>query len=661
MTRTAEPTFTDTHRRALAAFADTIVAAVPVPPGQTDPDGFYARTASELAIPAAAEQVLLATVAPDELTGLLALLAALAGLGLDAQPLVVREEIIAGVAASGPAAAAGLDALTKLTLMLSYALPDVTGVNPFWRTWGYPGPVAAPPQTPKTITALTPAGDTELHADVVVVGSGAGGGVIAARLAEAGHDVVVLEAGGYFNEADFVQYELVAYQNLYLRGGYFATADGMVTLVAGSNLGGGTTVNWSNSVRPRADVLAGWAREQGMAGVDTGEFSAHVDAVLARLAVNTECSDFNDPHQRLAEGAGKLGWHVRTAALNLDAARYDPELAGYTGYGDQTGAKQSTLRTWLQDAHDAGARILVRTWAEKILVVDGRAAGVQARYADPATGATAQVTVRARYVVSACGSLETPALLLRSGIGGPAVGTNLRLHPATVVGGVYPDPQRTWWGPSQAAILDEFAGKDDGIGHIIEGVQHGYGLLTASIPWRNAAEHKARARQLGHASWFVGIVQDRGSGRVTIDDAGQAVHTYPLADELDRQHVRDTVEAMVRLHEAAGADQIVVPAPGVEYWRRGADLDAFLAAVADQPLGPGGIPLFSAHQMGSAAIGLAPATSVAGPTGEMHDTPGVWIGDTSAFPTSSGVNPMVTTEALAHRTAGFISAALVQD
>jgi choline dehydrogenase-like flavoprotein len=199
---------------------------------------------------------------------------------------------------------------------------------------------------------------------------------------------------------------------------------------------------------------------------------------------------------------------------------------------------------------------------------------------------------------------------------------------------------------------------DDGVGHIIEGVQHGFGLLAASLPWRTAAEHKQRTRKLGHASWFVGIVQDQGSGHVTIDDAGQAVHTYPLDNELDRQHVRDTVEAMVRLHEAAGADEIVVPAPDVTPWKRGDDLDAFLALVAKAPLGPGGIPLFSAHQMGSAPIGREPAVSVAGPTGELHDTKGVWIGDTAAFPTCSGVNPMVTTEALARRTAGYLAVAL---
>ena len=265
--------------------------------------------------------------------------------------------------------------------------------------------------------------------------------------------------GGYFNEADFAGYELWAYQHLYLRGGYFPTADGNVALVAGSALGGGSLVNWSNCIRPPAEVRRRWAREFGLAGVDGDGFDGHVDAVLKRISAGTDCSDFNDPHRRLREGADKLGWHLRTAALNLAADRYNPQLAGYAGYGDQTGAKQGTLHTFLQDAVDAGAQVLVRTRVQKVLVADGHAVGVTGSFADPATGVTAAVTIRAPHVVLACGALETPALLLRSGIGGPAVGQNLKLHPAVGVGGIYAEPQVSWWGPPQAAIVDEFAGK----------------------------------------------------------------------------------------------------------------------------------------------------------------------------------------------------------
>src|SRR4051812_31269125 len=284
--------FSDLQRATLAALADTFCAAVPAPDGY-DQDGFYSRTASDLGVPAAAEQYLLAMVPEVQMAGLLQLLDTMASLGLKNQPLVTREVIAKTVAGIAPEARAGVDALRQLVLLLAYGNPDESGKNPFWTTWGYPGPVSAPPDVPKTLATLAPDGDTELTADVVVVGSGSGGGVVAAELATAGHDVLVLEMGGYFNEADFNQYELWAYENLYLRGGYFPAADMNVSMVAGSTLGGGSTVNWSNSVRPRPDIRARWANEFGMTGVDTEEFDAHVEAVLTRISANTHCSDRN--------------------------------------------------------------------------------------------------------------------------------------------------------------------------------------------------------------------------------------------------------------------------------------------------------------------------------------------------------------------------------
>src|SRR6195952_2494539 len=169
--------FTDLQRDTLAALADT----------------FCAAPASDLGVPAAAEQYLLAMVPEAQLTGLMQLLDTMASLGLKNQPLVTREVIAKTIAGIAPEARAGVDALRQLVLLLAYGNPDETGVNPFWKTWGYPGPVSAPPDVPKTLATVTPDGDQELSADVVVVGSGSGGGVLAAELREGGHDGALLE------------------------------------------------------------------------------------------------------------------------------------------------------------------------------------------------------------------------------------------------------------------------------------------------------------------------------------------------------------------------------------------------------------------------------------------------------------------------------------
>ena len=142
---------------------------------------------------------------------------------------------------------------------------------------------------------------------------------------------------------------------------------------------------------------------------------------------------------------------------------------------------------------------------------------------------------------------------------------------------------------------------------------------------------------------------------MTIDAAGDAVVRYALTDEVDVRVARRSIEAQIRLHAAGGAQEIVPFAATTTRWRAGDDLDAFIAAMQRIPFGAGGHKLFSAHQMSSCRMGSDPATSVANPWGELHDTPGVYVGDASALPTATGVNPMISTMAMAHRTAEAIA------
>ena len=250
-----------------------------------------------------------------------------------------------------------------------------------------------------------------------------------------------------------------------------------------------------------------------------------------------------------------------------------------------------------------------------------------------------------------------PALLLRSGIGGPAVGEYLRLHPTGAVTGVYADDQRWWWGPPQSAISHEFADLEDGYGFLVESAQSTTGLFAAATPWLSGRDHKERMLAWRRCAPFINLTRDRGHGRVMVDGAGNAVPQYLLVDELDIRNFR---------RGSRGAD----PPPrgrgrraDHQRWPQGPDLGArrrpraFIDAVTSHSLAPREYGVFTAHQMGSCRMGTDPATSVADPWGELHDTQGVWIGDASAFPTASGVNPMVTIMALARRTAEAIAAA----
>jgi choline dehydrogenase-like flavoprotein len=250
-------------------------------------------------------------------------------------------------------------------------------------------------------------------------------------------------------------------------------------------------------------------------------------------------------------------------------------------------------------------------------------------------------------------------VLLRSGIGGPAAGRHLRLHPSTAVFGAYGEEMQPWWGAPQSGLIDEFVAADDGYGLLIEGVQYTTGLGASATPWLNARQHKQALEDYRGVGTSVGLIRDRGDGNgwVELDPAGMAQPFYSLLDPGDQAMVRRGVEAQVRCHAAAGAHQISVLADSLPVWYRGDDLEDFLRRVERVPLRAGGMRMFAAHQMGTCRMGADPGTSVAGPTGELHDTPGVWVGDASAFPTASGTNPMITIMALAHRTAEHVAAA----
>ena len=375
----------------------------------------------------------------------------------------------------------------------------------------------------------------------------------------------------------------------------------------------------------------------------------HIDVVMERINANTEATTQNGTHTRLMEALDALGMEhrpiVRNARLDDDAAN-----CGYCPFGCQQGCKRSAMKTWLQDASDSGARAVVGCHAERILVEDGAATGVEATVTH-ADGSTTALTVEAPTVVVACGSVESPALLLRSGIGGPAVGKHLRLHPAFVVWGAYEEPVEGWRGQIQSLVSDALDDLEDGCGLLIEATGMAPGLMAASYPWQDGASHKQLMQAFRWQAPFITVARDHGEGEVVLDDLGRAVVRWGLDDPVDRRLAQRAHRELVRLHHAAGAAEIFTAHQALLRWRRGDDIDGFLEQVESASYEPNDVACFTAHQMGSCRMGSEPSESVADGRGELHDTKGVWIGDASAFPTAPGVNPMVSIMSLAHRTA----------
>ena len=567
-----------------------------------------------------------------------------------------REQVLLSWSGSRlPQRRAAFQALRKGALLAYYGKGGANGDrNPVWDAIGYPGPLGPPENPPPpTIEPLTVTGDLTLDCDVVVVGSGAGGGTTAAVLAQAGLDVLVVEAGRYFTEKDFDGAELSGFDRLYQNGGGMASVDGSVGLLAAQGLGGTTLVNYTFSFRTPDKVRDEWAREHGLAAVATPEFDQSLDAVWERIGVNAEHSIPSRRDETIREGLDKLGWEWEVMQRNVRGCT--EKVCRLCHYGCQLGAKQSTLKTWVQDAYDADARILVQTRAERVLIEGGVASGVEARTADGH-----KVTVKARAVVSACGSLHTPVLLARSGVSSKALGKHLRLHPVLVIWGQFDEEVRPWEGMLSSTYSDQDADMDgDGYGVKYEHVATPPSILMSFAPWRGGRQHAELMQAMPYTGGLGVLLRDQGVGEVRTGRDGEPVVRYKLTPK-DVEHMRRGVRGAAQVVEAMGARRVYSSHSDWVSFEPGArgDVDDFMRQADACGWGAGQAQMVSFHIMGSARIGRSPIDSVCDPTGEVWSTPGLYVMDGAAFPTASGVNPMVTIEALSHMNARGLAAKL---
>lgn len=516
-----------------------------------------------------------------------------------------------------------------------------------WDAMQYPGPLGPPPETPRRLAPISIERPATWTCDVVIVGSGAGGGVAAGVLAKAGLDVVVLEKGRYVAERDMTHLQHEADRAMYAT---VFTADLGTALISGSCLGGGTVVNYSTSLATPPDVRAAWDREAGWKDVFEGaEYQLSLDAVCERLGVGVAQSEPWARDRLIEQAMGKLGWHCAPLPRNVRGCPQD-ERCGYCNFGCRLGAKQSTTRTWLEDAADAGARFVVRADAERIVLEGGRAVGVRAKVTKP-DGTTVPLTVFARAVVVACGALYTPVLLQKSRIPGDAIGRYLRVHPVTGVWGRMDERTDPWGGVMQARIGAQFADLD-GRGHgfrFESGALHPveFSLLQG---WAGGADVKRVLRSYAHWAAFGLLLRDEGWGTVKARRVGAPVWDYRLSAH-DVGHVREGVRRAAQALAAVGAREIrsVQPVPAI--WRpaSGEPLESFTARVDAIGYGPCQTSYGSYHQMGTARMGSDRRRSAVDEENQVHGVPGLFVMDASCFPTASGVNPMISIEAIAHR------------
>ena len=500
--------------------------------------------------------------------------------------------------------------------------------------------------------------DLTIDADICIIGSGAGGAVLAAGLVADGHDVVMLEAGSHYTREQFTGDSAWSFDRMYQERGARATKDLAITLLQGRTVGGTTTINWTTCYRTPDRVLEHWADVHGIDGLSAADLLPHFEAVERRLNI-TEWPEAaaNANNQVLLRGGRALGWDAHPLRRNVRGCLN----SGYCGLGCPVDAKQAMGVTYLQDARAGGLRIYSNVEARQIVHADGRASSVVADVVDPLsdhpTGVT--VTVRPKVLVSACGAINGPALFLRSGIdAGGRMGRRTFVHPVSGIAGRYDAPIRPWHGAPQSAGSHEFAVRGPGLmGYFMESAPM-QPMLASTVGYMFGGQHAGFMQSLGNIGVLIalgidGFLPEDVGGAVEIAADGRVWLDYRVGPQLT-EALRDAHTNMARCHFAAGATEVVTLHADPVQITSEAELDR----IATAPYGAHEQSLFSAHIMGGCAMGGDPATSVVDSEHRLRGLHNVFVVDGSVLPTSLGVNPSQTIYGMAHRARDFVTAAV---
>ncbi len=478
-----------------------------------------------------------------------------------------------------------------------------------------------------------------LTADVVVVGSGAGGAVMAYELQKLGHQVVVVEAGSYVPSSEFTEKMAEMFGKLFQDKAAQTNVEGDFLVLQGRCVGGSTVVNGAVCFRIPDDVLSDWQRLHGLAGWTRERLEKAYEQVEGRLSVHVnEPHEINANSRILEKGCTALGLSWKPLSRNTK----DCALTGFCVQGCASDRKQSMLVTYLPWAVEWGARIVADTTIETVKIEGGKAVGVSGVMRDPATGREiAQVSVAARVVVLAAGAIQTPVLLLKNGLGNTSgqVGMNFALHPSAVTLGRFDEDVFGYRGATLGSYCNEYEPLSKG-GFILEGGTTGADALSALAPGYGVS-HIEFMKNYHRMATMASLVHDENCGMVEWVDGRKKI-TYRLA-ESDHPKVRESFKVAARILFAAGAKEVFLPTYSPHVMQRPDEIDALVDGL---DLGPSSVFWFSYHPQGTCRMGVDPSRSVVSPTGETHDVKQLYIADASLFPTSILVNPQMTVYAL---------------
>jgi choline dehydrogenase-like flavoprotein len=506
-------------------------------------------------------------------------------------------------------------------------------------------------------TARQVKSNVSLACDVVIVGSGAGGGPLAGELAMAGLDVVVLEKGAFTAARDFTQDWGTMFPKIEGRRGLGGSRDNGVNLSYAETLGGTTVHYWCNSFRTPRDRIERWNREFGL-GLDPAQLGPLFKRLENNLSVHRT-------HDYLANATNRLmrfGTHAmrehtgdpRYRGHNAPQATKSCIGCGFREVGCAYNHKQSQLITYLPIASRSGAKIFTDCDVRELLLSGGRAVGVRGVIRTPRDTSPAgpTVEVRARQAVVVAGNaITTPELLLRAGLSNPNIGRHLAIAPTLYVWGVFPQALNFRKGSGEAWSFDGFARvRRDARGRYIDGGWYANPDNrdpSTTAPLVGFAGDELRARMLEFPRLTAAFTQvddePHPENAVTLDGNRDWQVDYQLRGE-DGLKAHDSLRKVSRILFAAGFERLYVPwrrtiEPGPTFARTEANIDETIDAITSSP---SDLSISGAHLTSTARWGASASNSVCGPDGQAHELSGLYVAGGAAVPTGAGTDPSIT-------------------
>ena len=506
----------------------------------------------------------------------------------------------------------------------------------------------------KVIDGTRLTADITVECDVVIIGSGAGGGTAAEIFTQAGLKVVMIEEGPFKSSSDFRMQEREAYPQLYQESAGRQTKDKGITILQGRTVGGSTTVNWTSSFRTPASTLKYWETIYGLTDYTAEKLAPWFARMENRLGISAWDTAPNENNDVLKRGCDKLGIPAAAIRRNVKGCWN----LGYCGMGCPTNAKQSMLVTTIPSALDAGMSLIHSARVERLAHRHGQitsllASGMARNNAD---AGPYKVRVSAKHFILAGGAINNPALMLRSKLPNPhdTLGKRTFLHPSSVSAAIMDSPVEAYAGAPQTIYSDHFLNTQALSGVI------GYKLeappihpILAGITLQGfGEEHAMWMKRLPNMQVVIALMRDgfhpqSSGGSVSIRGDGSALLDYPISDYV-WDGMRRSLLAMAEIQFAAGAKVVMPVHEDAKPARRWRDAKALIESLPMQTLRT---RVASAHVMGGCAMGNDERASVISGDGRHHQLENLWVFDGSAFPTSIGANPQLSIYGMVARNA----------